>query len=1002
MGDGTDRGFTGGVRTAYPPQPAMRSPFAPGNGRDHADGGEVADDSELTLPAAWTPPARPPIPLAAAAVPVVGAVVLWLVTGSMLALLLAALGPLVAIATTLDARRGARRDRRRAAEEAAEARGRVAAAVSRRQAAEQRRRWARHPDVATLVSRDDAVWRATTTGAALALVVGRGEAASGIRVQGGGNDADASALRATAARLPEAPITVPLAGTVAVVGAGAAADAVHRALVTQVCLLVPPGELRLVGAVVPGEEWIERMPHRRAVAGLAVSVGGWDPRADAGIVRVPPDAALPPGSRCVLTVRDPARSSVEMEGDTVQIAVEAIGRAQAEAIAEMLSLRARSTLGEPDDADEATVLPALLEPLVREGAGQDGDAAVPTWRDARRPSGSTGATGADDSRPQGLVAAIGGRPGAPVVVDLVADGPHAVVAGVTGSGKSELLITWVAALAATHSTEEVSFLLSDFKGGTAFDALSGLPHVTGVITDLDGAGARRAIESLRAEVRWRESELARCGARDIRDARVRMPRLVVVVDEFAALLGETPELHAVFSDVAARGRALGLHLVLGTQRVSGVVREGLLANCPLRISLRVTDAGDSRAVLGTDEAALLPGGAAGRGMALVRRAGDTTPERTRIALTPPDYLAELCRRDAGPVPRRPWLPALAARITLDEVLARPDAPDHALVLGLADEPDAQRQRTVALGRAERGLMIVGGPGSGKSIALRTLASQAGDRLVDVPADAEAAWDAIATLAVEPPADGVVVIDDLDVLVTRFPHDHGQELLDRLERIFRSAGGVGTLVVATAQRLTGSAARLADLLPQRLVLATRSRSDHVALGGEPGEFLADLPPGRGRWRGLAVQVAVSDATGPAVRSPRTDWWPSLPLTGFVSRTSPAARAALADWRSRGIRVLSLEEYAADPSVTAEGAVVVTGEPDDWQRHWRLLSSVRSDHDLLIDTSCGSDYRMLTGSRALPPFAESGRGRAWLLRAGAEAVRIVLPAGDVRSDRHRAAS
>ena len=137
----------------------------------------------------------------------------------------------------------------------------------------------------------------------------------------------------------------------------------------------------------------------------------------------------------------------------------------------------------------------------------------------------------------------------------------------------------------------MSFLLADFKGGTAFDALAGVPHVTGVITDLDGAGARRAIESLRAEVRWREAAIAGAGARDILDPRVDLPRLVVVVDEFAALLGDHPELHAVFTDVAARGRALGMHLVLGTQRAAGVIRDSLLANCPLRISLRVTDPG---------------------------------------------------------------------------------------------------------------------------------------------------------------------------------------------------------------------------------------------------------------------------------------------------------------------------------------------------------------------------------------------------------------------------
>ena len=82
-----------------------------------------------------------------------------------------------------------------------------------------------------------------------------------------------------------------------------------------------------------------------------------------------------------------------------------------------------------------------------------------------------------------------------MVVDLVADGPHAVVAGVTGAGKSELLITWILAMCATRSADEVAFLLADFKGGTAFDGLAGIPHITGVITDLAGNLSEWALDA---------------------------------------------------------------------------------------------------------------------------------------------------------------------------------------------------------------------------------------------------------------------------------------------------------------------------------------------------------------------------------------------------------------------------------------------------------------------------------------------------------------------------
>src|SRR3546814_5990683 len=94
-------------------------------------------------------------------------------------------------------------------------------------------------------------------------------------------------------------------------------------------------------------------------------------------------------------------------------------------------------------------------------------------------------------------------------------GPPAVVTGMTGTGRSELLATWITALCARYTTADVTFLLADFKGGTAFEPLASLPHVTGVITDLDARSAGRAIDSLRAEIRHRESILARAGQRDV-------------------------------------------------------------------------------------------------------------------------------------------------------------------------------------------------------------------------------------------------------------------------------------------------------------------------------------------------------------------------------------------------------------------------------------------------------------------------------------------------------
>lgn len=945
------------------------------------------EDDPLTLPPAWAPPPRPALPLVAAIVPVVGAVALWLVTGWVMSLWLALLGPLVAFATMLDARRGVRRDRRRAADEAARARDRVSAEVDRRHEAERARLGARHPDVARFLARGDDIWR----GAAATLVAGDGEIASAVRIAGGEGDPDAADLRRRAARLRDAPVAIPAAEGVAVVGEGVVADGVQRALALQLCLSMPPGELRIAGPIRGHSAWAAALPHAVATAGAALAlVGPGEPvpaDADIAIARCRPGDPLPPRCAAVITVAAPRSARLERLGESLPLRAEAVGAAQAEAIAQELAARAERALGLAPGRPEPVLLASLTP--------------------ARPAPGRAG-----------LPAVIGVAGGEPVVVDLVADGPHAVVAGVTGSGKSELLITWVLALCATHSPEEVSFLLADFKGGTAFDGLSGVPHVTGVITDLDGAGARRAIESLRAELRRRERAIARAGARDILDPGVRLARLVVIVDEFAALLGDHPELHALFADVAARGRALGIHLVLGTQRAAGVIRENLLANCPLRLSLRVTDPADSRALLGSDEAARLPGGAAGRGCALVRRAGDVAPERLRVALSGSGDLAAAVARGGGAESERPWLPDLPRRIELDELSARsaaegaPEVPR--VLLGLADEPDRQRQPVVGLARAAQGagesLLVLGGPGSGVTNVLDLVSAQASGEVVRLPDDAEGWWDAVADLAARPLAAGAVVIaDDLDALGTRLPAEYLQVGVERLEGVVRAARAAGALVVMGAHRLIGPASRLADLFAQRLVLPFPSRAEHAAAGADPSTFDPNAGPGRGILAGRVVQVALapvdpgapaSPAPGPGAGSP--PWHPTAALTGFVARRSPAARRAVAAWESEGSRVASLDDYAAHPSVGPAGRLVLVGEPDDWQRHWRLLADVRGDHDLVVDASCAAELRVLAGVRGVPPYCEPGRGRAWLISAGDDPVRIVLPDADLPPDRRGALS
>ncbi len=193
-------------------------------------------------------------------------------------------------------------------------------------------------------------------------------------------------------------------------------------------------------------------------------------------------------------------------------------------------------------------------------------------------------------------------------------GPHGLVAGTTGSGKSETLQTYILSLALNYSPDDVGFLLVDFKGGGMANLFTDLPHTLGQISNLSGAQVRRAMISIKSENLRRQRVLSEHGVNNINaytrllknnEAVVPLPHLFIIIDEFAELKREEPEFMSELISVAQVGRSLGVHLILATQKPGGTVDDNIRSNSKFKLCLRVQDKQDSTEMLGKPEAAYL-------------------------------------------------------------------------------------------------------------------------------------------------------------------------------------------------------------------------------------------------------------------------------------------------------------------------------------------------------------------------------------------------------------
>jgi S-DNA-T family DNA segregation ATPase FtsK/SpoIIIE len=545
----------------------------------------------------------------------------------------------------------------------------------------------------------------------------------------------------------------------AVRGDGERTGAVLRAIVVQLIANCGPADVRII--VVTHEparwRWLQRLPHATTPSGLVAVVAEselLDCFAESDIAPHPHLVVITDAPDLLAARTSPLRRVVSSDRSTALIVlVEADGgiphvcsalldvcgavfaRWHADAALSSLPVQARwFGISERSAVELCDRLGGLIDP--EDPLGSAGsvprDVTMLSLLPSMEPAAIAAAwvAGGLDPPPRTV---IGVAADGVVDIDLVRDGPHALLAGTTGAGKSELLRSLVAGLAVGSSPDHLTFVLIDYKGGATFDACAGLPHVVGVVTDLDEHLANRALRCLHAELRRREQLLRQVGAADLTAYRRTaagdvLPRLVVVIDEFATLVKEQPDfLHALVG-IAQRGRSLGVHLILATQRPSGVISDDIRANTNLRLALRLHDTTDALDVVGDQSPAAIPRGLAGR--AVMRLGpGEVVTFQTARCTAPVDdegtdldaAVAAVCRAallTGIGAPVSPWLPPLPLQLPAD----RPSIGRG--IVGLVDDPDAQRTVPLRWNRADGHLLMVGAAGSGVTSALVLLGTAA--------------------------------------------------------------------------------------------------------------------------------------------------------------------------------------------------------------------------------------------------------------------------------------
>jgi len=596
-----------------------------------------------------------------------------------------------------------------------------------------------------------------------------------------------------------------------------------------------------------------------------------------------------------------------------------------------------------------------------------------------------------------FAAPIGVTAAGPLVWDLDAHGPHLLVAGTTGSGKSALLETLILALADRHGPDELHIALIDFKGGAGLRACMALPHVAGTLTDLDPHLARRALAALADELAERKRRLASAGYSSFHAweaAGGAPPRLLVVADEYQELVAHYREFLPDLTRLAAQGRSLGLHLVLATQRPAGAVTPEVRANIGSTIALRVSSEAESRDLVGAADAADIPRALPGR--AILAAEGDRTPFQVALPSAEPSPPVSRWSRTCQDADADGLAARVAARWSerratalwlapLPDCLGEADRPPLApndLWLGRGDLP-ADRTQPELTWDPDSGPLVVAGPtDSGRTTLLATLAAQARSRGLDpvwLPSDPREAGRTIGLLRTR--ENWLLLVDD------------GARALAGLAEVDRGARHEDLVNMLAWGKPIALALPLSG--PQRL--ASHASVRVVLTGGDPSdEALWSLPrslqglgraPGRaaigtgGEWIEAQVARLPAATPRPLVASLPTqlalDALPGMTDDGLVpigvggddasvvrldprrpvivvgdsGRARESVAAAISQSGQRvgsAIRVTSVENPLVVPRTDLEAAAVVVATPT-----CRLVADV-----------CTSDVAGLVDPRPVP--------------------------------------